>query len=69
MATEKKLSVANVFFFCQKSGFWNFYKGKWLVFADADDFFTPCFSEALDKYKDDENDIIYLQLPCIKYPS
>jgi glycosyltransferase involved in cell wall biosynthesis len=37
-------------------------KGKWLVFADADDFFMPCFSEALDKYKDDENDIIYFHV-------
>jgi len=36
-------------------------KGKWLIFADADDFFNPCFEEALDKYKDDESDIIYFK--------
>jgi len=29
-------------------------KGKWLVFADADDCFTDCFNEVLDLYKDDE---------------
>jgi len=34
-------------------------KGKWLIFADADDFFMPCFNEVLDKYIDDENEIIY----------
>lgn len=28
--------------------------GKWLVFADADDFFSESFSLILDKYKDDE---------------
>lgn len=37
--------------------------GKWLVFADADDFFMPCFNEVLDKYKDDdENDIVYFKV-------
>jgi glycosyltransferase involved in cell wall biosynthesis len=40
-------------------------KGKWLVFADADDFFTPCFDEALDKYKDDENDVIYFYVTSV----
>ena len=34
-------------------------KGKWLIFADADDYFMPCFNETLDKYKEDENEIIY----------
>jgi len=33
--------------------------GKWLIFADADDYFMPCFNETLDKYINDENDIIY----------
>lgn len=28
--------------------------GKWLVFADADDYFAPSFDKILDKYRDDE---------------
>jgi len=40
-------------------------KGKWLIFADADDFFMPCFNEVLDKYVDDENDIIYFKLTSV----
>jgi glycosyltransferase involved in cell wall biosynthesis len=35
--------------------------GKWLIFADADDFFMPCFNEVLDEYRDNENDIIYFR--------
>jgi glycosyltransferase involved in cell wall biosynthesis len=34
-------------------------KGKWLLFADADDFFMPCFNRVLDIYKNDESDVIY----------
>ena len=33
-------------------------KGKWIVFADADDFFNPCFEEALDKHVNSEADMI-----------
>lgn len=40
-------------------------KGKWLVFADADDFFMPCFNESLNKYVNDENDIIYFYVTSI----
>jgi len=40
-------------------------KGKWLVFADADDFFMPCFDEVLDKYVNDENDIIYFKITSV----
>jgi len=36
--------------------------GKWLIFADADDYFMPSFSEALDKYINDENEIIYFYI-------
>jgi len=39
--------------------------GKWIVFADADDFFLPCFSDILDKYKDDENNIIYFKVTSV----
>lgn len=34
-------------------------RGKWLLFADADDFFTYCFGEMLDKYKDSEVDMVF----------
>ncbi|MDR2207313.1 MAG: glycosyltransferase family 2 protein [Flavobacteriaceae bacterium] len=40
-------------------------KGNRLIFADADDFFMPCFNEVLDKYKDDENDIIYFKATSV----
>lgn len=32
---------------------------KWLIFADADDFFNYCIRECLDKYKDAPEDIIF----------
>ena len=36
-------------------------KGKWLLFADADDYYTDKFSMLLDKYaKDESTDIVYL---------
>jgi glycosyltransferase involved in cell wall biosynthesis len=35
-------------------------RGKWIIFADADDFFNPCFEKALDKYKDYTADMICL---------
>lgn len=33
-------------------------KGKWLIFADADDFFNFCFESILDSYKDGCSDLI-----------
>jgi glycosyltransferase involved in cell wall biosynthesis len=36
-------------------------KGKWLVFADADDFFAPELNKVLYDYKDNESDIIYFK--------
>ena len=33
--------------------------GKWLVFADADDFFSHDFLNVLDKYRDEDCDVIY----------
>lgn len=35
--------------------------GKWLIFADADDFFNPCFNDLLNKYIDAEEDVIYFK--------
>lgn len=33
--------------------------GKWLLFADADDYFTYDFIQVIDKYKDTDYDLIY----------
>jgi len=34
-------------------------KGKWLIFADADDFFSENLNDMMDKYKDADADIIF----------
>lgn len=34
-------------------------KGKWIVFADADDFFPSNFIEELDKYKDSDYEVVF----------
>lgn len=34
-------------------------KGKWLLFADSDDFFEPNFLNTIDRYKHSSFDIIY----------
>lgn len=34
-------------------------KGKWILFADSDDFFNPCINDFLNKYIDSDADIIY----------
>ena len=33
--------------------------GKWIIFADADDFFNYCFNDILDEYLGSDADIIY----------
>lgn len=40
-------------------------KGKWLIFADADDFFSPQLLFLLDKYKEAEEDIIYFDFRAV----
>jgi len=40
-------------------------KGKWLVFADADDFFVDNFETLLDKYKDYEENLIYFRAQSV----
>lgn len=43
-------------------------KGKWLLFADSDDFFSDDLSFILDKYSTgefDEYDIIYFRVGCV----
>ena len=34
-------------------------KGKWVLFADSDDFFNKGFNDFLDEYKDSDADIVY----------
>ncbi len=36
-------------------------RGRWLVFADADDFFHPVTSEMMDKYADSDADIVFFR--------
>lgn len=43
-------------------------KGKWLLFADADDFFSNDLSLILDKYSTgefDDNDIVFFRVGCV----
>ena len=37
-------------------------KGKWVLFADADDYFTNSFSETINKYINTNYDIIYFNV-------
>lgn len=46
--------------------------GKYLIFADADDYFNLCFAEALDRYKDSDFDLILFaanSVDCDNYQS
>lgn len=52
-------------------------KGRWLVFADCDDFFNKGFMNVLDQYKDSNKDVVYYNadyvdsktlMPIIKHP-
>lgn len=36
-------------------------KGKWLLFADADDYYTDGFLDVLDKYKETDIDVVYFR--------
>lgn len=40
-------------------------KGKWILFADSDDFFNCCFSELIEKYKDSNSDIVYFNVNSV----
>jgi len=40
-------------------------KGKWLVFADCDDFFVEGFLDILDEYKDSDLDALYYNIQCV----
>lgn len=44
--------------------------GKWIVFADADDFFhTEVLAEAMNSYKNQNQDIVFFMGDSIKLPS
>lgn len=40
-------------------------KGKWILFADADDFFNTCFLETIDKYCNSNYEIIYFGINSV----
>jgi glycosyltransferase involved in cell wall biosynthesis len=35
--------------------------GKWLMFADADDYFHPCITDLMDDYRDAEEDVVFFK--------
>lgn len=37
-------------------------KGKWLLFADADDFYNYCIRDILDEYQNDDSDIVFFNV-------
>lgn len=39
--------------------------GKWLLFADSDDFYKPGFIEVLDEYKDDHIEILFFNVESV----
>ncbi len=43
--------------------------GKWLIFADADDYFTSDIDIALDEYQDSGADVVFLKNKAVKIPS
>ena len=40
--------------------------GRWLIFADADDYFTHSFNECLNRYGDSNADVVYFSATSIK---
>lgn len=40
-------------------------KGEWLIFSDADDFFSDLCNELLEKYKDASEDVIYFNTKAV----
>ena len=40
--------------------------GKWMIFADADDYFMPSFRLLLDKYVDSDCDIVFFNATSIR---
>ena len=42
-------------------------KGKWLVFADADDRFNDCLNDAMDQYIDCDYDVVFFKATSASY--
>ena len=42
--------------------------GKWIVFADADDFFNPSICDVLEEFIDSDADVVFFKNTAIKYP-
>lgn len=40
-------------------------KGKWVLFADSDDFFNQGFNEFLDDYMNNDADVIFFNANCV----
>ena len=40
-------------------------KGEWLLFADADDFFSNSFNTLIDKHYSSNADIVYFSVECV----
>jgi len=40
-------------------------KGRWIIFADADDFFSYAINDVLDEYKDNPADIVFFKNTCV----
>lgn len=40
-------------------------KGKWLLFADCDDYYSEGFIDTLDKYKDEDIEVLYFNFNLI----
>lgn len=43
--------------------------GKWIVFADADDFFLPRLQDAMDLFLESDSDVIFFKNQSIRIPS
>ncbi len=40
-------------------------KGKWILFADCDDYFNEGLLEAIDQYKDSTLDVLFFNVDCV----
>lgn len=40
-------------------------KGRWLVFADADDYFNYCIRDLMDDYREDEADVVHFPVSSV----
>ncbi len=52
---------------CRNTGL-KYAKGRWLVFSDADDYFSDDAFDIMDVHLEDDSDIIYFRIDSINYP-